>query len=120
MRLSRERTTRRLTPTHSSQTRSSVPFGKRSVSRSTLAPAARSASTTTVASSDSSRKRVSGSGGGELELAAEGGPDRFLFGTAGLCQVPRQVAGLELFGEPRRRDRRPGGHRAAERHARVD
>src|SRR3989304_2547013 len=67
MRLSRERTTRRLTPTPSSQTRSSVPFGKRSVSRSTLAPAARSASPTTVASSDSSGKRGGGSGyGGRL------------------------------------------------------
>src|SRR2546430_1589112 len=82
-------------PASESQVRSSVPFGKCSVRRSTVAPADESASAIESLSSDSSRKSVSGSGGLEVELAADGVPDGFFLGTVFPGQHGHRVAGLE-------------------------
>src|SRR3989304_6774714 len=120
MRLSRVRTTQALRPASVSQTSSGVPFGKCSVSRSTAAPASRSAVTTERLSSDSSRKKVTGSGGLEVELAADGVPDRFLACTVVLRQNWNRITRLELLREHGCRDARAGNHRPAERDARLD
>src|SRR5450756_1488049 len=93
---------------------------KCSLRRSIRAPASRSAATTDAPSSDSSRKKVSGSGGLEVELAADRVPDRFLACTVFLRQLANGIPGFELFGEHRRRDARSGDHRPAERHTRID
>src|SRR6266850_6168053 len=120
MRLSRVMTIHPLLPASESQVSSSVPFGRCAVRRSTNAPAALSAAAIESLSSDSSRKRTSGSGGFELELAADGVPDGFFLGTVFFRQQGHRISGLELLGQHGGRDSRPRDDRPAERHSRID
>src|ERR1043166_1193729 len=113
MRLSRVSTTHPLLPASLSQISSWVPFGKRFVDRSTSAPASHRAVTTESLSSDSSRKNVSGSGGFEVELAADGIPDRFFAGTVFFREDGHGVTRLELLGKRPGRDGGAGDHRPA-------
>lgn len=114
MRLSRVSTTHPFAPASESQVWSSVPLGKCLVRRSTIAPAPANALAIESLSSDSSRKTISGSGGLEGELAADGVPDGFFVGTVFLRQHGNRVASLELLGEHGGRDAGAGNHRAAE------
>src|SRR3972149_88969 len=107
-------------PAAGSQTSWGVPFGKCSVSRSTAAPASRSAVTTERLSSDSSRKKVTGSGGLEVELAADGVPDRLLACPVVLRQNWNRITGLELLRKHGCRDARAGNNRPTAGGARGD
>jgi hypothetical protein len=71
----------------------------RGVDRSTLAPASLSAVAMLELSSDSSRKKVTGSGGFEIELAADRIPDRFFACAVLLRQVRYLISRFELLGE---------------------